>query len=126
MRFTVVKNLVVYLVGVDDQPVLAGDGDDLQQHAFRVKRSGRIIGIDDDDGSGTRRNLGTNVREIRQPLVCLVTKVMPGSPTGNVITSYSIHYTKLYDICSCIIWACFIRPAIPPFIMVRASISVGN
>ena len=53
----VIQNLVVDLVGEDDQVMLAGDLHDLQQQLFTVHRTGRVVGVDDHDPAGTRCDL---------------------------------------------------------------------
>ena len=49
MLDAVVKHLVVHLVGINDQVMLAGDVDDFAQQIVRIKRTRRIVRIDQDN-----------------------------------------------------------------------------
>ncbi len=82
MLDAVVQHLVVDLVGVDDQAVLAGDLDDGLEGLVRVQGAGGVVGVDDDDGPGPRRNLGADVVQVGQPFVGLVTHVVARGATG--------------------------------------------
>ena len=61
----VVQDLVVDLVGEDDQRVLAGDLGDALEHLARVDRAGRVVRVDDDDRLGARRDLRARCRRGR-------------------------------------------------------------
>ena len=82
MRHAIVQNFVINLIGVDDQSMLAGDGHDFTQEIVRIKRPGRIVRIDDDDGARMRGNLRPDVVEIRQPAIVLVAQIMARRATG--------------------------------------------
>ncbi len=72
----VVENFVVDLVCEDDQVMLAGQLDNLQQKLFRVNGTGRVVRVNDDDPAGARRNFGANIIQIREPVSGLITQVM--------------------------------------------------
>ena len=55
---TVVKNFVVNFVGKNNQAMFTRQFGDFQQDFFAVHRAGRVVGVDDDDGFGFRRNFG--------------------------------------------------------------------
>ena len=78
MRGTVVEDLVVDLVGKDDQVVLAGDFQDLLQQVVRIQRAGGVVGVDDDDGARALGDLGADVVQIGQPACPLVAHVVHG------------------------------------------------
>ena len=82
MGVAVIEDLVIDLVGVDDQLVLAGNLDDLLQQIHRIEGAGGIVGVDDDDGAGGRGDLGPNVVQVRQPARALVTEVVAGGAAG--------------------------------------------
>ena len=52
MLIAVVQDLVVDLVGKDDQAMLAGDLQDPFQDLLRIQRPRRIVRVNDDDGLG--------------------------------------------------------------------------
>ena len=79
---TVVQGLVVDLVGAHHQLVLAGDLDDPAQQIGRIKRAGRVVRVDDDDGAGAFGDLGAYVVEIGQPAGALVAQVVARRAAG--------------------------------------------
>ena len=81
MRGTIVEDLVVDLVGKDDQAVLAGDLEDLLQQVIRIQRAGGVVGVDDDDGARALGDLGADVVQIRQPARAFITHVVHGRAT---------------------------------------------
>ena len=76
MREAVIDDLVVDFVGANDQLMLARDFDDALEQVVRIKRTGRVVRIDHDDGARIGRNLGANIVKIGQPAAALVTDVM--------------------------------------------------
>ena len=69
----VVENqLVVDFVGEDDQVVAAREFGDLLQHLPRAERSCRIVGIDQHDAAGTRRDLAFDVGQFGLPAVVFI------------------------------------------------------
>ena len=78
MGGAVVEDLVVDLVGEDDQLVLPGDLDDALQHVIRIQRPGGVVGVDDDDGLRALGDLRAHVVQIGQPAGALVAHVVHG------------------------------------------------
>ena len=72
MRTRSEGQLVVDLVGKDDETVAARELDDLKQSLARVKSAGRIIRINDDDATRLRRDLGCEFVDVGLPAVILV------------------------------------------------------
>ena len=77
----VVENLVVDLVGHDDEVVLAGDLNDFEKHVVRVHHARGVVGIDDDDALRARRHFGADVFDARNPAFRFVTEVVHGRST---------------------------------------------
>lgn len=69
---TVVKNFVVNFVGKNNQAVFARQFGDFEQDFFAVHRTCRVVGVDDDDGFGFRRNFGFHVGQVGKPVVFFV------------------------------------------------------
>ena len=82
MLLALVQDLVVHLVGVDDQMMLAGNLDDFVQQIIRIQGTGRVVRVDDDDGTGLRIDLATDIVEIRQPPLGFIAQVMLRRATG--------------------------------------------
>ena len=82
MRRVVVEDLVVDLVGHDDQLVLARDLRDGLEHLARVDGAGRVVGVDDDDGAGAVGDLAADVVEVGRPAGLLVADVVHGGAAG--------------------------------------------
>ncbi len=82
MGHPVIQDLVVDLVGVNDELMLAGDLDDLPQQIIRVQCPGRVVGVDDDDGPSRRGDLGPDVVQVRQPARSLVAQIVAGGAAG--------------------------------------------
>jgi len=78
VRGVIVEDLVVDLIGEDDEPVLAGDLNEIEQEIGAVDRAGRVIRVDDDDSLGPRGDLLLDVLEIRVPVGRLVAHVVDG------------------------------------------------
>ncbi|MCY1235417.1 hypothetical protein D9M72_480320 [compost metagenome] len=76
MGVAVVQDLVVDLVGIDDQAVLARDGDDLEQQFVRIQRPGGVVRVDDDDRLGMRRDAGADIGRIGHPVIGLVADIV--------------------------------------------------
>ena len=72
----IVKNFIVNFVGKNNQAVFPRQFGNFQQDFFAVHRAGRVVGIDDDDGFGFRRNFGFYIGQIREPVVFFVAQIM--------------------------------------------------
>ena len=73
MLFAVIQNqLVVNLVGKHHQIVLARQFGNLLELPPGVKRPGRIVGIDEHDAARLRRNLPSDILNIRLPRIVFV------------------------------------------------------
>ena len=77
-REVVHHEAVVDLVRDDDQVVLPGERDDLQQDLRRVDRAGGVVRVDDEDGLGLLRDLPADVVEVGIPVICFVAAVEHG------------------------------------------------
>ena len=77
----VVENLVVDLVGQDNEVVLAGDLNDFEKNVVRVHHACGVVGIDDDDALCARRHFGTDVFDARNPALRFVAEVVYGRST---------------------------------------------
>ena len=73
-----VEDLVVDLVGEDDEAELAGDVDELEKRLLRIDGARRVVRVDDHDAAGPRGDLGADVVKIGQPTVLLVAEVVHG------------------------------------------------
>ena len=80
----VVEDLVVDLVGEQDQVVLAGERHDPLQAVARIHRPGRVVGIDHHDGAGAGGDLGGDVVKVRCPAGLLVAQVVHRVSAGQV------------------------------------------
>ena len=78
MFLTVIQDFVVNLIGKNDQLVLARQFDNLLQQFHRIQSAGGIVGIDDDDGTGVRVDLATDIVNVRIPIGLLITYVVNG------------------------------------------------
>lgn len=72
----IVEDLVVDLVGKDDESVLAGDFNQIKEKIGAVDRSRGVIGVDDHDSLGPRGNLLLDVLKIRVPVRRLIAHVV--------------------------------------------------
>ena len=72
----VVDDLLVDLVGEDDEPVLAGQLDDAPHRLPAVDGAGRIVRVDEHDRLRARSDPRGDVRRIRVPAVRLVRQVV--------------------------------------------------
>ena len=75
----VVHDLVVDLIGEDDETVASGEVDHRLEDLARVDRAGRVVGVDDDDCLGIRGDFRREIVEIRQPAGSFVAQVVHGS-----------------------------------------------
>ena len=80
----VVEDFVVDFVGENNQAVFARQLGDFKQDFFAVHRAGGIVGIDDDDGFGFRRDFGFHVGKVGKPVVFFVTQIMAHRPPAKV------------------------------------------
>ena len=78
----VVGDLLVDLVGEDDEAVAAGDVRDLLQRLLRVHRTGRVVRVDDDDSAGAFGDPGFEVVEVRLPGVLFRAAVVDRGAAG--------------------------------------------
>ena len=78
----VVEDLVVNFVGENDEVVLAGDLDHLQQELAAVDGAGRVVGVDQHQAAGARGDAGADVVEIRIPVSPFVATVVHRMATG--------------------------------------------
>src|SRR5574343_259091 len=72
----VVQDLVVHLVGVNDQVMLAGDVDEFAQQIVRIQGARRIVRVDQDNRPGMGVDFAANVVQIGQPTLAFVAQVM--------------------------------------------------
>ena len=56
-----------------------------------------VITIQDDDSENIFSLLSANLEDLSELFIVSVVEVLKGNPDVSVITSYSIHYTKLYE-----------------------------
>ncbi len=82
VRALVEDDLLVDLVGHDDELVPPGDVDHPLDDVLAVDRAGRVVGVDDDDRVGVLGDLRLDVLEVGVPPVGLVTPVVHGGPAG--------------------------------------------
>ena len=76
------EDLLVDLVGHQDEVVAAGDVGHARDDLVAVDRAGRVVGVDDDQGVGVLGDLGLDVGEVRVPAVGLVAAVVDRRPPG--------------------------------------------
>ena len=57
----VIEDLVVDFIGEDDQVVLAGDLNNLQQQLFGIHCTGRVVRVNDDDPAGAWGDFCANI-----------------------------------------------------------------
>jgi hypothetical protein len=72
----VVQDLVVDLVGEDDEPVLAGDFHHFQQELAAVDGAGGVVGVDQHYALGAGADLGLDVVQVRVPVGLLVAHIV--------------------------------------------------
>ena len=72
----VVQDLVVDLVGKNHESVLARDQHDGLEQFVRIQGTGRVVGVDDHDALGARRDPGPDIVEVGHPAVGLVAAVV--------------------------------------------------
>jgi hypothetical protein len=82
VRRAVVEDLVVDLVGVDDQAVTPRDVREAAQHLLVVDRARGVVRVDDDERLGAVGDLALDVREVRHPVRLLVAAVVHGRAAG--------------------------------------------
>lgn len=82
MLGVVVEDLVVDLVGEQQQLVLAGECDQPGEDLRRVHRAGRVVRVDDEKRLGLLGDLGLDVVDVRVPVVRLVAQVVDGRTAG--------------------------------------------
>ncbi|MNJ40287.1 hypothetical protein D3C77_351790 [compost metagenome] len=78
----VVEDLVVDLVGEDDEVVLAGDLDQLQLEFAAVDGAGRVVRVDQHQAAGARGDAGADVVQIRMPVGPFIAAVVHRMATG--------------------------------------------
>ncbi len=82
MLSAVVKHFVVDFIRVNNQLVLASDLQNVLQQLDWIQSPGRVVGIDNDDGAGRRRDLGADIVQIRQPARLFVAEVVARRAAG--------------------------------------------
>ncbi len=82
MDGVVVEDLVVDLVGQDEQAVLPGDLQHPLQDARAVHGARGVVRVDDDHRLGARGDLGPQVLQVRFPVLRLVAEVVHRTPPG--------------------------------------------
>jgi hypothetical protein len=75
-------DLLVDLVGHDDELVTSRDVDEPLHDVLAVDGTGRVVGVDDDDRVGPLGDLGLDVLEVGVPAVRLVAAVVDGDASG--------------------------------------------
>ena len=80
----VVHDLVVDLVGEQDEPVLAGQRHDPLQAVARIHRPGRIVGIDHHNRPGAGGDPGGDVGDVGRPVRFLVAPVVHRAAAGQI------------------------------------------
>jgi hypothetical protein len=84
----VVEDLVVDLVGHEDEFVPAGQVDDAAQDMVGIDRAGRVVRVDDDDRLGARRDLRREVLQIGRPVGAFVAESSaPGVPPASAVAA---------------------------------------
>ena len=73
---------VINFIGKDDQMVLTRDFHDFLQNFLRIKRAGRIVGIDDDDRFRAARDLFSDVGKVGIPVCLLVAEIVDSFAAG--------------------------------------------
>ena len=76
MRCVIVQHFVINLVCINNKLMLARDLDDFAQQIIRVECTGRIIGINNDNGTSVGGNLGANIVQIGQPVRFLIAYIV--------------------------------------------------
>ncbi len=78
----VVEDLIVDLIGENNQVMLPGDLDDLLQQFFGIDRAGGVVGVNDHDPAGARRDFCADIVKIREPVSGFVTQIVDRFATG--------------------------------------------
>ena len=77
---------IINLIGENNELMFPGNIDNLLQQFFRIKRSGRIIWIDDDNCFGLIRDFRANIVDIGIPFGFLITDIMHGGAASQIHT----------------------------------------
>ena len=75
---------IVNLIGENNELMFSGNVDDLLQQFLWIKRSGRIIWIDDDNCLGLIRDFRADIVDIGIPFGSLITDVMHGGTASQI------------------------------------------
>ena len=84
MRYPVIQDPVVDLVGKEDQVVRPRQRHDPLQTVARIHRPGRVVGIDHHDRPGAGGDLGGQVADVGCPVRLLVAQVVHRAAAGQV------------------------------------------
>ena len=87
MLFSIHNKTVINLIRENDQLVLSCEVYNLLQYFLRIKRTGRIVWIDDNDRFCTVVDLLTHIFDIRIPVRLLITDIVYRLSTGKCSTS---------------------------------------
>ena len=78
----VVKNLVVDLIGQNDETVFARHLNDVEKHRIRIENARWVVGVDHHNALRARRHLGADVLNARDPALRFVAEVVNGLCAG--------------------------------------------
>ena len=87
MLFSIHNKTVINLIRENDQLMLSCEVYNLLKYFLRIKRTGRIVWIDDNDRFCTVIDLLTHIFDIRVPVRLLITDIMHRLSTGKRSTS---------------------------------------
>ena len=86
MLFSIHNKTVINLIRENDQLVLSCEIYNLLQYFLRIKRTGRIVWIDDNDRFCTVIDLLAHIFDIRVPVRLLITDIVYRLSTGKCCT----------------------------------------
>ena len=86
MLFSIHNKTVINLIRENDQLMLSCEVYNLLQYFLRIKRTGRIVWIDDNDRFCTVVDLLTHIFDIRVPVRLLITDIVYRLSTGKCCT----------------------------------------
>ena len=86
MLFSIHNKTVINLIRENDQLMLSCEVYNLLQYFLRIKRTGRIVWIDDNDRFCTVIDLLTHIFDIRVPVRLLITDIVYRLSTGKCCT----------------------------------------
>ena len=86
MLFSIHNKTVINLIRENDQLMLSCEVYNLLKYFLRIKRTGRIVWIDDNDRFCTVIDLLTHIFDIRVPVRLLITDIVYRLSTGKCCT----------------------------------------